>query len=432
MNAEAVAYWLTAGQRAIERFANAEAENHLRRGLGLLQSLPPGPARDKQELLLQMALGSALGSKGYTSAEVGSTFARARELCQHVGDMPQMFPILFGLWIYYIMRAEFQASHDVGGQILDLGKHTGDAIGVLVGSYSLGGTHLFRGELALAAQCSETALANYQRTWDKRLTATFGHSAGPAAADWASVALWFLGYPDKARERGELAVQLARELDHPLTLATVLVHRAFLEAMRGDAQETLKYAQQTVALARDTGILIRQVEGELLQGWAIARMGDADQGIRQLEASLAIWNQAGAYIADPTWLGLLADAHASVGRYEKAHEVLASALATVQKHGERLWESGLLCLEGRFHLDGEGDEQSAERCFRAAIGVAQRQDAKMLELEASVRLAHVWKSQDRRREASDLLTPVHDWFSEGFDTRALMEARALLQELTQH
>jgi tetratricopeptide (TPR) repeat protein len=431
MNAEAVAYWLIAGQRAIERFANAEGGNHLRRGLELLQSLPPGPARDKQELLLQMALGTALGSKGYTSAEVGSTFARARELCQHVGDMPQMFPILFGLWIFYIMRAEFQASHDVAAQILDLGNQTGDAIAVLVGSYSLGGTHLFRGELHMAAKCSETALANYQKTWDKTLTATFGHSAGPAAADWASIALWFLGYPKKARDRGELAIQLARELDHPLTLATVLVHRAFLEAMRGDVQETCKYAHQTVALARDTGILIRQVEGELLEGWAMARMGAADEGIRQLEASLEIWNQAGAYIADPTWLGLLADAHASVGRYEKAQEVLATALAIVQKRGERLWESGLLCLEGRLHLDGRGDGQSAEKSLRAAIDVAQSQCAKMLELEASMRLAALWKSQGKHRQACQVLRPVYEWFTEGSDTKALTEAKTLLQELAQ-
>src|SRR5689334_14011890 len=129
-----------------------------------------------------MAMGSALGAKGYTSPEVGHTFARARELCQQVGEMPQMFPILFGLWIYYVMRAEFEASHQIASQLLDLARSANDPVGILTGCYSLSGTQLFCGDFRSARKYGEQALAKYEKTWDRKLTATFGFSAGPGAA----------------------------------------------------------------------------------------------------------------------------------------------------------------------------------------------------------------------------------------------------------
>jgi class 3 adenylate cyclase/predicted ATPase len=432
MNEEAVRYWLTAGQRAIERFANAEAINHVHRGFELLETLPADEARDKLELLLQMTLGTALGAKGYTSEEVGAAFERARELCQHVGDMPQMFPILYGLWTNYIMRSQFQTSYDLGRQILELGTQADDGVGILVGTYALSGTQLFRGEFQAAAEQADAALARYDKAWNKTLTATFGYSPGPGAADWGSVAWWFRGYPDKARQRGEWALQLAREADHPLTLATVLVHRAFLEAMRGDVRTARSFSEQTIQVAGDTGILIRQAEGQMIQGWAIARMGEPERGIRQLLASLDVWHQVGAYIGDPTWLGLLADAYAAAGRFEEAHEALSQAFDTIDKFGERLWEAGLNCLKGRLYLDGgDGDAAKAEACFRKGIEVARHQDGKMLELHAAMHLARLLSPQGKRQEARELLNPIYNWFSEGFDTKDLIEGKALLQELAE-
>ena len=166
--------------------------------------------------------------------------------------------------------------------------------------------------------------------------AMFGYSPGPCCGDWASIAMWFLGLIGQSQQQGQLAEQQAVESGHPLTLATVLVHRAFLGAMRGDVQAALTYSRRTIEVTKETGILIRQAEGELIEGWALARMGESERGIRQLETSLAIWNQVGANIGDPTWMGLLADAHRTAGQLEKAHAVLTRAIECVEKYGGAL------------------------------------------------------------------------------------------------
>ncbi len=430
LDEQAIGYWLLAAQRAIERFANTEAISHVSRGLALLAALPAGAPRDKQELLLQMALGSALGAKGYTSQEVGRTFARARELCQQVGEMPQMFPILFGLWIFYIMRAEFQSSHEIADQILQLASKADDPLGILVGNYSLCGTQLFRGDLPAAVKHGEAAFKRYEKAWDKRLMAMFGYSPGPGCGDWASIAMWFLGFVGQSREQGRLAEQQAEESGHPLTLATVLAHRAFLEGMRGDVGAALAYSRRTIEVAKETGILIRQAEGELIEGWALARMGESERGIRQIETSLAIWNQIGANIGDPTWMGFLADAHRTAGQLDQAHEVLARAIECVEKYGERLWESGLHRLQGELWLSGSGQNATrAEACFRKAVDVAQGQAARMLELEAATPLAGLLQQAGRTAEARDVLKPVYSWFTEGFETPQLRSAAMALRAL---
>jgi predicted ATPase len=282
----------------------------------------------------------------------------------------------------------------------------------------------------MAVELGERALLHYEKAWDKTLTAAFGFSPGPGAADWTSVGLWFMGYPDRGRMRGHLAIQLAEELNHPLTLATVLVHRAFLEAMRGNVQDTFEYSRKTIEIARSTGILIRQTEGELMEGWALARAGEADRGIRQIEASLALWHQMGAYIADPSWLAFLADACRSAGRIDEAHAAISAAVDAIEKHGEHIWESGVHRLRGELYLEGhEADTAQAERCFRRSIKVAQEQGAKLLELSAAVSLARLWRGQNKRKEAHELLAQVYSRFTEGFDTKELVEAGRLLEEL---
>jgi predicted ATPase len=327
-----------------------------------LIGLPEGKDRDRRELLLQINLGTALGnSKGYTPPEVGQAFSRARELCEQVGDMPQMFSILVGLWVHYVMRAEYDFSGEMDEQILALARQSQDTGALVAGHHTSSATQLFKGDFHRAIEHADFGCEAYDYEEHRDLALTYGFNPGPLCHDFAAWALLIMGYPEQAIRRHELAVDLATKLLHPLTVATVVVHASIVACLRDDIQAALSHARDAIAISKESGILIRQTEGEMLEGWALAELGDTEHGIPQLETGLQVWHQLGAQIANPLWYSCLARAYIKADRIADARETLKLALDATNKNGERLMEAELYRIEEIFGLPRTAPKQALKQ-----------------------------------------------------------------------
>jgi predicted ATPase len=203
-----------------------------------------------------------------------------------------------------------------------------------------------------------------------------------------------------------------------------------MACLRDDIQAALLHARDAIAISKESGILFRQIEGEMLEGWALAELGDTEHGIAQLEAGIQVWNQLGTQGANPLWYSRLARAYVKAGRIADAREALKLALDATNRNGERFTEAELYRIEGDLWLASDGSEASAETSYRKAIEVARELKAKLWELRAATALARLWRGQGKEREARALLRPVYEWFTEGFDTKDLTEGKALLDQLS--
>ncbi len=344
--------------------------------------------------------------------------------------MPQMLSVLFGLWSYYIMRAEYRASGEIDEQILDLARRSGDSSALVVGHQSTCGTALFVGDFQRALEHADAGWAAYDRDRHKNLAMTLAYDPGAVCLDLGAGAQLIMGYPDQSVRRHAMAMEFAEALRHPVNLATVVVHAAFVACLREDVHATLEYAREVIAYCKEKGILIRQIEGEILEGWALAELGDTARGIPQIEAGIHVWRQLGAQIANPWYFACLARAFAKAGRMDDARESIKRAFDATNHSGERLWEAELSRIEGDLWLASNGSDVEAEVSYRKAIEVATELKAKLWELRAVTALAKLWQRQGKKQEAGALLQPICDWFTEGFDTKDLKDAQLLIAELS--
>jgi len=242
--------------------------------------------------------------------------------------------------------------------------------------------------------------------------------------------LWLLGYPEQALQRSEAALTLARALSHPPSLAGALAFAAMLHQGRRERQLVQERAEAAIALARAQGLPHWVTYGTIMRGWTLAVQGQWEEGMTQIQQGLVAQHASGAQIARPHFLAMLTEAHAAAGQAEAGLDVLAEALALVDHTGERYWEAELYRLKGELLLQQAlPDASQAEVCFQQALSVARRQQAKSWELRTAINLSRLWQQQGRRDDARALLTPVYHWFTEGFDTADLQDAKALLEEL---
>jgi predicted ATPase/class 3 adenylate cyclase len=426
---QAIPYWQNAGEIAIRRSANLEAIDHLSMALEMLKTLPERPERMQQELELQIALGPALMAvKGYTVLEVEKAYARARELCQKLGETPQLFAILRGLWGFYIVRGELQTAHELGKQCLALAKRAQRPALFLWTYYMLGMTLFHFGELTSARDYFEKGIALYDIK--KRRSQRALQDPGVACLSYTAVALWLLGYPDQALKKSREALTLAHNLSHPFSLAYALSLAAAMSQLYQNVQETQKRAESANALCIEQGIPYWLAYGPILRGWALTEQGQRDEGIRQTRQGLAAYSATGAELAWPYFLSLLAEVYVKEIKAEEGFTVLAKALAIVDKTRERWWEPELHRLKGKLILGvSSAHYAEAEACFHQAIAIARQQRAKSLELRASMSLSRLWHKQGKKEEARKMLSEVYGWFTEGFDVPDLKEAKGLLNEL---
>jgi predicted ATPase len=428
---QALPYWQRAGQRASERSANLEAISHFTTGLELLTALPETPARTQHALTLHLALGAALQmAKGLAAPEVEHAYTQARVLCQQVGETPELVPVLFGLWRFYLVRSQLHTARELGDTLLRLAQRAQDPTLAVVAHYTLGATWFCLGALPIARQHLEDALARY--TPAQRHTPAFrmGQDPGVACRVYAAMTLWVLGYPAHALACLHEALAVAQELAHPYSLAWAHCWAAIVAQFRRDVSAVHEHAEATVALATMQGFQQLAACGMSLRGWALAMQGQGEAGLAQVRQGMTAARATGAALAVPYLCTVLAEVAAPLGHTEGGLQALAEAHTLVEQHDERYWEAEVCRLRGVVLLRQSRPQQvEAEAWLQGALEVARRQEAKSLELRAAVSLGRLWQHQGKRAAAYDLLAPVYGWFTEGFDTADLQEARTLLEEL---
>lgn len=426
---KAIRYLLQAGRRAARLSAHEEAIGHLARGLELLRNLPDTIERTQQELEFQTSLGPALiANKGYAAPEVEQTYARARELCRQAGETAGIIPVLRGLLAFYNVRAEYQTARELAEQFFSLAQTPEYSTFLVDAHQELGVTLFYVGELGPSRANLEQAIAMYDPQQPR--SDAIVYAPGVFCLSHAAWALWLLGYPDQALKRDQEALAMAQELSHPFSIVFALDFAAVLHQFRQETQAAKERSAAVIALSSEHGFPFWIAGATVTRGWALAMEGKIEEGIAQMRQGLAAWKATGAEVGVPYYLALLAEAYGQAGQAEEGLSALAEALASVDNTKQHCWEAELYRLKGELLLMQDEAEADAEACFRQAIQVARRQEAKSWELRATVSLCRLWQQQGKREEARQLLAEVYGWFTEGFDTPDLKEAKALLVELS--
>lgn len=423
---QAVPYWLQAGQQAVQRSANVEAVGHLTKGLEVLMTGPDTPERMQQELMLHVTRGAPLvATKGFADPAVEQAFTRLREICRQMGDPTHLFPILFRLRAYYMVRGELDTSRELGEQLVQLAEAEQDPGLLVEAQYALGATLFYQSEFATAQERLEQAAALYDREQHGAHAFLYGQDPGVASLTTEALTLWLCGYPDRAVKKSQEAIALAQDVSHPFSLAFAWAYAALFCQLRGEAQACQERADAAISLSAEQGFPFWLALGTILRGWSLAEQGQEEEGVALLRRGLAAYQATGAELARSHFLSLLVDAHAKAGQTEDGLTAVAEAVEAAQKIGERVADAELQRLKGELTRQS-GDAAEAQACFQKAIDIAREQEAKSWELRAATSLARLWKQQGRITEARELLTPVYGWFTEGFDMADLKDAKALL------
>jgi predicted ATPase len=430
--AQAIPYWQRAGQQAAQRSAHQEAIGHLTKGVEVLQTLPDTPARTQQDLLFHVALGvSLMAVKGRVAPEVERVYTRARALCQQVGDTPQLFPVLRGLFLLYLNCGQRQTAQDLAEQLLRQAERQPEVAPRMLGHYLLGLVLFGRGALRDAARHFAQAIAAYDLQEHRQLAHVYGIDLGVITRSLGALVLWLLGYPDRALAQSQEALTLAQEVAHPLSLVLAQVWLACLHQFRQEAQAAHDQAAGSIALAAQQGFAALYVAwGTVPQGWALTQQGQRAAGMAKLREGSEAAVATGSELWRPYFLALLAEAAGAAGQPEDGLRLLAEAQEVMARTDERFYEAELSRLIGVLRLaHAPAAQAEAEANMRHALEVARHQDAKSLELRAALNLSRLWQQQGKRAEARELLTPIYGWFTEGFDTADWQGAKALLEGL---
>jgi predicted ATPase/DNA-binding winged helix-turn-helix (wHTH) protein len=425
-------YLQYAAENALRRSAHADAITHLTKALALLTALPVTPERAQRELVLQTTLGPALmATRGYAASEVESAYARARELCRQVGETPQLSQALWGLWYFYLVRAEFQTARELGEQLLHLAQRVQAPALLLLAHRVLGQTLAFLGEFSTAHVHLAREMTLYDLEQHRAFASLYGQDQGVICRSWEALTLWCLGYPDQALRRSREALTLAQELVHPFSLAYAMCFAGMLCQLRRDIQAAQERTTAAITLCTEQGFALYLARGIILQGWTMAEQGQRAAGLAQMRQGLVTYQGTGAEVFRPYYLAFLAEAYGKLGQAREGLTLLGEALAVVHKTGERFYEAEIYRLKGELLLGHSAENYGeAENCFQQALLLARHQRAKSPELRAAMSLSRLWQRQGKRAAAYDLLAPVYGWFTEGFDTSDLQEARALLEALS--
>jgi predicted ATPase len=445
--AQAIPYWQRAGQRALERSAPTEAISHLTHGLALLTTLAETPEGVQHEVVLQTTLGSALiATRGYAAPEVEHAYARAHALCQQLGETPQLFTALRGLWVLKEAQAELQTARELGEHLLALAQRLHDTALLVEAHRALGNSLFWLGAFVPAQAHLEQAMALYDPQHHRTLAVLYGTDPGVVCRSYGAWALWLLGYPDQALQSSHQGLTWAQGVAHTHSLAVALAWATHLHQARREFQVAQAYAETLRTLATERGFPYWLAEGTILRGLALAKQGQAEEGIAQILQGLSAYRATEATLGQPYFLGQLAEAYGRSGRVDAGLEALAEARVLVDKTGERFYEAEIYRLTGELLLQtgvrgvasGRGTQRvarrppraaEAETYFHQALAVARRQQAKSWELRVAMSLARLWQQQGQRAQARELLAPIYTWFTEGFDTADVQEAKALLESL---
>lgn len=428
---KAVGYWLQAGLLAAGRSANVEAIAHLRSGLASLAACSPGEARSRLELSLLLALGAPLlFTKGYASREAEAVYKRARELCRELGNDADLFTAIRGLGYVYHVRANLREATPLTDETVELAHRIG-APAFLAEAYHFAGALTFHlGKFQAARDWHQQSLeagANHRHFHSE----VYGINMGAFSRVYIAHCDWHLGQPDRALQTAEDGLALARESARPFSIALALDYLAMLHQFRRDPEAALTIAEEARSLCREYRFDYYGAWSALVRAWAIAEQGPLQQGLAAYDAALKEFAETGAGLRMPHYLCLLAAIQRKAGRRAAALKIVAEATEIAETTLETWCNAELERERGELLLlDPSNDaSKAAEAAFKRAIDIAADQGAKMLQLRASAALAQLWAEHNRIKDAFDILAPIYDWFTQGFDTPDLMRARSLLAKL---
>lgn len=421
-------YLQHASDTAIRRFAYQESIRLARRGLELLEKLPDTDERAEQELSLQLTLGVPLiVTAGYAAEDVGNAYTRARELCQRV-RAPDIAEVLWGLWVFYVVRAELKTAGEIAQEFLLLGEQLPYAGLTMRGHVAMEVTCFEMGRFAEGIEHYEKAVTLYDPEQHLDDAFLFSQNPGVALRSHAAWVVWILGQPDHALQLMNEALELARELAEPHGRAHTLYVAAIIHLLRRDDRLAQEHAEAAIAVSTEHGLSIYRAFGTIARGSALVQQGSLDEGIEQIRQGLAVYDTTGAKLARPHFLALLIDALGKAQQTDEALRVADEALELSSRSGEERYVAEIYRLKGELLLDLSVAD--AEACFNEVIKISRKQKAKSWELRASTSLARLYKDQRKAKLALSLLSEIYNSFTEGFDTKDLQEAKALLDELS--
>jgi predicted ATPase len=429
--ARAADYFARAAQNAARVFAPREAVKLAGRGLEQLPKLPGSPEHARQELALLMVLGVQMQIvQGFAAPEVEQTFVRARALSEQVGSRTDLFVALTGLWGFHHSRSELPIARELAELLFRLAQQLQGPARLLWAHYTLAQDLLRVGDLRAAWEY----LGQEMQPFEDQVLQPFLLGYDPAVS-WLAIGastLALLGHVDQARTRVQKAVALAESIANPHSVVYAVFYAGIISQRRREWRETQNRAEAALALATEQGFRLWSACALALRGWALSEGGSHAEGIAQIRQGLEGHRATGGRLGRPTFLMFLAEQLARAGQPEEGLATVAEALELVACTGERVYEAELHRFQGELLLLRAAGTAAAkaEASFRAAIDVARRQSAKHLELRAVVSLSRLCQAQGRKEEALRMLTEVYDWFTEGFDTADLQEAKRLIEELT--
>jgi predicted ATPase len=429
--AQAIAHYQRAGERATQRSAYEEAISHLRRALDLVAVLPETRERHRMELGLQMAIGAPLiAARGISHSENAQCYARARELASQVGELPELPRVLAGMAAVYLVKADLATAVEVGQAALAAAERTGDAFDLLSAHYQVAMPLLYQGHFSRALYHFEQSMDLYDPSMHGSLALTMGIDRGVQAHAFGSQCHVYCGHLDRALVLSETAVALAQRVQHPFSLATALFVGALTHFERAELDRLRTRADEVVGLCERLGVPFWLAMGRWTRGFARVASGEGEAGIAEMQQGLVDLAGIGSGIAAPQILFALANGLRKAGRLDDALGTVGLGLAQAEQQTQHFYDAELNRLRAEILLDKNGSAaEEAEGLFGQALEIARRQDAKLLELRAATSLARLWQRQGKRDAARDLLAPVYEVFTEGFDTRDLKEAKALLAAL---
>jgi predicted ATPase len=434
---KAVQYLAKAGEKALQVSAYAETIGYFRKALDILNCFPLSPERDQYELSFQMALAASLqATQGYGAPEVATVCVRMRELCHKLPGSPQIFSALYFLMTHHWLRGNHGTALEITEQMMSIAEKAGDPSLPVLTHNAQGILSFNMGKLSAALE----HLNHINAFYDPEKHTHWGYVYGmdPGLLGWSveACALWYLGYPDQAVQQSRKTLDAARRIGHPMSFAAALAMDCLLHLIRRDVKSLEERGREVAAFAGEKGFLFFVAVGLFKMGFTRALQGGAEEGIAKIHQGLDLYRATGVRFTLTDLFGCLAESYGMAGRYEQGLDIMSQALAEVERGGERYYEAELHRIKGEllFKKAETGDraalEKEAEDSFRQSLALARGQTAKSLELRTAISLGRLLQKQGKKSEAKKLLEDIYGWFTEGFDTPDLKEAKALIGELS--
>jgi predicted ATPase len=435
---KATTLWDRAGQRSLERSALIEAVEQFTRGLAHIAALPATPPLRRRQIKLQIGLANSIyHTKGIAAAETRAAFDQARAMIEqaealgeHVEDPLLLYSVLYGFFMAKFIPFEGEAACALASQFLELARQQKATALIMIGHRLLGTTLLCLGEPAEGLKHLDQASALHEPAAHRSLITHFNHDVGAATHSLRSLALWLLGYPETALAEIDHALKAARETTHAPSLMLTLGMTTFTQICCRNYARANAQIDECIALVEEKGVVLWKIQAMAHRGCVLALVGKSAEGIQTISSGIDGWRSIGATVFAQFWLSHLALAYAGLGKLDDAWRKIHETITVIETSKEKWCEAEINRFAGEIALKSpERDAAKAEAYFGRALSVARQQQAKSWELRAAMSLARFWRDQGKAQQARELLAPIYGWFTEGFNTLDLKEAKALLDEL---